>query len=375
MLLEYARNLYDLSLDAAPWLILGLLVASLIKFALPTNLLQRCFAGRGIFSITRAAVLGTPLPLCSCSVLPAAVTLRRSGASRGSTTSFLIATPENGLDSIAVSYALLGPFMTLVRPIAAITTAITAGVLTEYLAKEEPVKESQTVTVAGNENSLCCSSSDISCSKEAQQPTTCCVESQDADARNNGVKGWIVKVFRYAFVDLYRDLAFWLIVGIVIAASVQTFIPPEKLTEVGSGIMPMLLMLIVGVPLYICATASTPLAAAMLLAGVSPGTALVFLLAGPATNIGSLAIIRREIGTIATIIYLGSIAVCSLGAGLLTDYFIGILNINITAELSSSHNIIPVPIAIGSLLLLTLATLPLIKPIFSKRVTTSCCSS
>ncbi|QQE10483.1 SO_0444 family Cu/Zn efflux transporter [Planctomycetota bacterium] len=357
---NFLTNLYDLSLDAAPWLILGLIVAALIKFFLPEDILKRYFSGRGPVAITRAAILGTPLPLCSCSVLPAAITLRRSGASRGSTASFLIATPENGIDSIAVSYALLGPFLTIVRPVAAIITAITAGIFTETLTKDPPESQISPNQPLDNDAS-CCSSSQVNtdaasscCSSQPQPATSCCTTSTSQSSNK------LIDIARYAFTDLYRDIAVWLIIGLLIAAAVQTYIPPEKLTEVGSGILPMLLMLVVGIPLYICATASTPLAAAMLLAGISPGTTIVFLLAGPATNIGSLAIIRREIGTSATTIYLASIAVCSLGAGLATDFLASSLNINLSAQLANSQHLIPQPIAIASLILLAIATLPLI---------------
>ena len=368
---QFLQNFYALSLDAAPWLILGLLVAAAIKFFLPPNILKKYFAGSGILSIIRAAILGTPLPLCSCSVLPAAVTLRRSGASRGSTASFLIATPENGIDSLAVSYALLGPFLTIIRPIAAISTAIFAGLFIEYLTpKHKQSSANQPLDTKPN----CCSSTptpQTSCCTSSPQPqeqssccsspqptttSTCCSTSQPTSANK---QSRILTILRYAFSDLYRSIALWLIVGIITAAAVQTFIPPEKLTEAGSGFLPMLL------------------------AGISPGTALVFLLAGPATNIGSLAIIRREIGTSATFIYLASIAICSLAAGLFTDYLVNIFNINISAELAQSHSIIPAPLAIASLILLAFATLPLI-PTFLRKLTstkakpsppTSCCSN
>ena len=306
---------------------------------------EEVFCGARVFSVLRAAVLGTPLPLCSCSVLPAAIEMRRSGASKGSTVSFLIATPENGADSIAVSYALLGPFFTVVRPIAAIVTAMVAGVMTEVIVKDDEkkgeVKEEEKVAA-----SSCCSS-------DEDEGGRCC---GGGDAKEGERGNLLVRIVKYAFLDLYRDLAFWMIVGLVIAAVVQAFVPAEKLTEVGSGLGAMLVMLVVGVPLYICATASTPLAAAMLLAGVSPGSALVFLLAGPATNVGSLAIIRREIGNVATGIYLVSLAVCTLGAGLLMDYVVGAMGISVLAEMGDAHSIVPVWLAMGSAIVLGIAT-------------------
>lgn len=341
MLSELPGNILSIYLDAAPWLLLGLLAAGLIKAWVPEGLINRWLGGKGLWPITKAALIGAPLPLCSCGVLPAALGLRRAGASRGSTISFLIATPETGADSIAVSYALLGPFMTLVRPIAAILSAIFAGLLAT-LPKEPPkprnpfaFKVDSTASCAGN-----------SCGCGPTEPAT---KPGFLHKSRDGI--------RYALTDILDDIVWWLLLGIVLAGLITTLVPPNTLASWGSGIGAMLLMLIIGVPMYICATASTPLAAALLLAGISPGTVLVFLLAGPATNIATLGVVRKEMGGKVLAAYLIGISVASIGLGLITDGLVSYLNIDISAQLGEAGEFLPDAIVWGSAVILVMAAL------------------
>ena len=326
---QFAVSLWAVLLEAAPWLLFGLVVAGLIKVWVPANLLTRWLGGRGIGPVVRAALVGTPLPLCSCSVIPAAVTLRRSGASKGATVSFLIATPENGADSIALSYALLGPFMTVVRPLAAIVSAIAAGLLTAGVAREEDTAGGAAKTEAPDPNRSCCN--DDGCGDQTAATTS----------RPSGRLDQLKLAIRYAAIELFDDIAVWLGVGLVLAALMNALIPPSAMTGWGSGLPAMLAMLVIGIPMYICATASTPVAAAMLIAGVSPGTVLVFLLAGPATNLGTVGIVRRELGTRAAISYLVGIATGALALGLITDLVISAAHINVIAQATEHNQIIP----------------------------------
>lgn len=341
MIAELAGNTLELYLDAAPWLLLGLIAAGLIKAWVPESLLSRWLGGTGPWPVTKAALIGAPLPLCSCGVLPAALGLHRGGASRPSTISFLIATPETGVDSIAVSYALLGPVMAVVRPLAAILSAIGTGLLTLLVpagasAAEQPSGES----CGGG----CC---DNSCSVASGQSKP-------------GHMATILLGLRYAATDILDDIALWLAIGIVLAGAVATWIPPQALAEWGSGLPAMTLMLLVGVPMYICATASTPLAAALLLAGISPGTVLVFLLAGPATNIATLAVVRSELGMGTLIAYLSGIAFSSITLGLLLDWLLVTLDIDVVAQLGEGGEFMPAWLAWGSgILLLLLALRPI----------------
>ncbi len=329
----YFSTLLEIALDAAPWLLLGLVSAGLIKAWVPESAINRWLGGHGLWPITKAALVGAPLPLCSCGVLPAALALHRGGASRGSTVSFLIATPETGADSVTLSYALLGPFMAVVRPIAAVLSAIFAGLL----ASLAPAQEAS--AAAPSCNGGCCGGG---CSVPPPSPG---FWQRNRDG------------LRYALGDILDDIAPWLGLGLLLAALIATAVEPQAMAEWGGGLPAMLAMLLVGVPMYICATASTPLAAALLLAGLSPGTVLVFLLAGPATNIATLAVVKRELGPAVLAAYLGGIALSAVGLGLLTDAIAAHYAIDIPAQLAEGGEWLPAWLAWGSLGLLLLAVI------------------
>jgi uncharacterized protein len=346
------QNTLALFLDAAPWLLFGLLAAGLIKAWVPQEAMSRWLGGRGPWPVTKAALLGAPLPLCSCGVLPAALGLRRAGASKGATVSFLIATPETGVDSIAVSYALLGPFMAVVRPIAAVLNAIFAGLLAA-LVPEAPA------AVPAPRAAASCGCADA-CAAPAPRP-----------AAQPGALPRAVAGMRYAMTDVLDDIAPWLAFGLLLAGVVATAVPPMALAAWGSGLPAMLVMLLVGVPMYICATASTPFAAALLLAGVSPGTVLVFLLAGPATNVATLGIVRRELGNGVFLTYLAGIALGSIGLGLATDVAVERLGIDIVAQLAEVGEFVPTWLAAASALVLTVfAVRPVRRLLLRDRVAT-----
>ncbi len=333
-MLELLRQTLHLYLDAAPWLLLGLVVAGLIKGWTAEARIGRWLGGSGLGPVVKAALIGAPLPLCSCGVLPAALGLRRAGASRGATVSFLIATPETGVDSIALSYALLGPLFAVVRPIAAVLSAVCAGALVALVP--EPGRRPAFNVVAA--------------------PVAACGCGGACGAPAVPANGWrrARDGLRYALTDILDDIAPWLAVGLLLAGGVAAFVPPLALAHWGSGVAAMLVMLLVGIPMYICATASTPLAAALLLAGVSPGTVLVFLLAGPATNIATLALVRRELGGRVMTAYLGGLAAASVGLGVATDWVVGRFDIDVVAGVGAAAEVVPAWLAwvSGGLLLL-----------------------
>ena len=295
MVLDFARNLIALCLEAAPWVVPGLLVAGLIKAWLPMAGMAGRLKGRGLGAVGGAALLGAPLPLCSCGVLPAAFGLRRAGASKGATTSFLISTPETGVDSIPLSYVLLGPVFAVARPVVAVVSAVLTGLSVALAVRED---EAPPVT-----------------SPATSGVTDDCRGAPAEDEANPGLLAGL----RYAFSDLWDDIALWLAGGMAAAGVIVTVAPPDVLAAWASGPTAMLVVLAVSVPMYVCATALTPLALAMLHAGVSPGTALVFLLAGPATNLAGLALVRRELGNRTMAIYLAGVVITSLAAGLALD--------------------------------------------------------
>ncbi len=304
-------NIWQILQDTAFWLLVGLLTAGIIKTLVSEASMQRWVGGNGLGAIARAALFGAPLPLCSCGVLPAAIGLRRAGASKEATVAFLVSTPETSVDSIAVTYALMGPLMAVYRPLAALCSAVATGLL---VALTNPVETLPDGTAA----SPCCAS--------RPSPTRSCCASEPPSAPGGDAvavpPGRILQVLRYAGAELLDDIAGWMAVGIVLAGVMFTFIPENALAQWGQGLPAMLMMLVVGIPMYICAVASTPVAAGLLLAGVSPGAVLIFLLVGPATNIASFALLKRELGLKTTLVYLAGIALASLFFGVALEWLL-----------------------------------------------------
>jgi uncharacterized membrane protein YraQ (UPF0718 family) len=340
----FLKNSYELALLSAPWLVIGLFFAGLIRAWLPLEVVGRQLGGSGPGHIFKAALIGAPLPLCSCGTLPAALSLRRSGASRASTTSFLIATPETGVDSVALTWVLLGPLMAVLRPLAAIISAVSAGLLVGRTERETAAAMPDIATQAAS-----CGGSSCGCGDEP--PPSPVREGLWQRTLNGQV---------YAFTEMLDDIALWILGGILGAGVVLTLVPPDFLSSWGSGLGAMLLILVVSVPMYVCATASTPLAHAMLFAGVSPGTVLVFLLAGPASNVASLALVKRELGTRAMGAYLFGVAGMSVILGLVLDSVIGAFELDAMFSIGSlvqQEEDIPALLAVFSLLLLVVLSI------------------
>lgn len=347
------QNIWSVFLDTAFWLLLGLLAAGFIKSFISEQTMQRWVGGRGFGAVTRAALFGAPLPLCSCGVLPAAIGLHRAGASKEATISFLISTPETSVDSVAVTYALMGPVMAIFRPVAALVNAIVTGLMTAFV-NNDPLP----VVAVEEKNATSC------CHSEAATETHACCATESSAPENSTPEqqNRVMQALRYAGVELLDDIAAWMAVGIVIAGFMLTYIPPDWLAQWGQGLAAMLIMLVVGVPMYICAVASTPVAAGLLLAGVSPGAVLVFLLVGPATNIASFALVRRELGLKVTLVYLLGLSVVSVAMGLLLDQLVQSMQWKIDARLGEAHGMLPEALALGSaILLLVLAVRPVRK--------------
>ena len=333
-LLAILSAILDMYLDAAPWLIVGIVAAGLVHALVPDGLLGKWLGGNGAWSVVKAALVGAPLPLCSCGVLPAAVGLRKDGASKGATVSFLIATPETGPDSVAISYALLGPVMAVARPVAAILSAIFSGLLTNIFVFGE---EATTPVKA-----------------EATACTSCCADSCSSEKPPQhgplAARAW--GGIRYAFTDILDDIALWLAVGLVVAGVMSALVEPQALGAYGSGIGAMLVMLAVGVPIYVCATASTPIAAGLIAVGVSPGAALVFLLAGPATNIATLGVVGKDMGVRALSAYLLGISLSAIASGLILDALLSAGNIDIHVQMAAAGEALPEGLVVMSAFLL-----------------------
>lgn len=365
MVVDLLNNIWLVYLDTAFWLLIGLLGAGVIKSFISEKTMHRWVGGRGIGSILRAALFGAPLPLCSCGVLPAAIGLHRAGASKEATVSFLISTPETSIDSVAVTYALMGPVMAIFRPVAALVNAVATGLLTT-LVSDKPVLADIKKTVAVNS---CCSAkpeqevevaaSSCCAAKNETLETTCCSENKESKTSSVVLnKTW--QVLSYAGAEMLDDISKWLAFGIVLAGIMLTFIPPDWLAQWGGGLSAMLVMLVVGVPMYICAVASTPVAAGLLVAGVSPGAVLVFLLVGPATNIASFALLKQELGLKVTAMYLFGLSVSSLLMGLLLEWLLLAQGWHIQAQLGEAHTMMPGIVSwVSAFILIFLAIKPL----------------
>ncbi|HKK33067.1 MAG TPA: SO_0444 family Cu/Zn efflux transporter [Desulfomicrobiaceae bacterium] len=305
---------WDVLVDSAPFMLFGFAVAGLLRGFLPDDFVSR-HLGRGKGgSVLKASLFGVPLPLCSCGVIPAAAGLRKQGASKGATTSFLISTPETGVDSIAVTWALLDPVMTLFRPLAAFLTAMVAGFSVDLYDKE---KEGPGPPLTPLNSLSSCSGSECGCSGTSSAPTT--------------FMGRLRSGMRFAFGELLGDIGKWFLVGVLLAGMIGALLPADIIaTYLGEGILPMLAVLVVAVPLYVCATASTPIVAALALKGLSPGAALVFLLAGPATNVATLTVVSKIVGKRSALIYLAAIVGCSLVLGMVGNWVYGALGLSVT---------------------------------------------
>ncbi len=319
------REAWHLLVESSVYVLFGLLVSGLLRVFLSPQSVVRHFGGSRFSSVFKAGLLGIPLPLCSCGVLPAAVSLKKQGASNGAATAFLISTPESGVDSIAITYALLDPIMTVARPVAAFVTSVAAGML-ENLFPDRSHRKIEPP--------------DMTCPVDA-----CCdgVDCAEEDHRRHHTAWAKTRAgLVYAAKDLWGDLAGWFLVGLLVAGLIAAAVPEDIMGRyLGGGVHSMLLMLAVGVPMYICATASTPIAAALILKGVSPGAALVFLLAGPATNITSLTVLWGALGKRATVIYVGAIAICAMAFGLILDEVYAAAGVSIQAQVGQAAELVP----------------------------------
>jgi uncharacterized membrane protein YraQ (UPF0718 family) len=320
-MLEFAKEIIRETIwvfnEAAIYILFGFFIAGILYIFYPKEKVVKALGKEGFGSILKAAFIGIPLPLCSCGVIPTAFSLRKQGASRGATLSFLISTPETGVDSLAITYALLDPIMTVFRPFAAFLTAIFAGLAENVFASHDdyPIAELNNCSTCNN---------------------------SDADGHTHNKKVKFKRAMEYAFVDLVGDISKTLVIGIVLAGIISTVIPKGFFENyLGSGILSMLIMLVVGIPLYICATASTPIASALILKGLSPGAALVLLLAGPATNIATILVVGKQMGRKTVIVYLISIALMSILMGVLLNQVYFYLGFNAIASVGEAKELIP----------------------------------
>ncbi|MEN8128124.1 MAG: SO_0444 family Cu/Zn efflux transporter [Planctomycetota bacterium] len=280
--------------EMSPYLLFGFGVAGLLSVWIDAELVQRHLGGTGFWQVFKASLFGVPLPLCSCGVIPVSMSLHKHGASRGATVSFLLSTPQTGVDSILVTYSLMGPIFAVFRPLAAFITGVFGGCLinaVENSGSHAPPEEKEKCA------------------------DTCCSYGNK--------QGRFIRAFKHGFVTLPSDIGRSMLAGLFIAALIAALVPEDyfaaQLSGGASRIISMLIMMVVGIPVYVCATASVPIAVQLIAIGLSPGTAFVFLMTGPATNAATLVTLSGQVGKRAAAIFLLTVVTSSLAGGLILD--------------------------------------------------------
>lgn len=288
------KEIWSLLNEMSFYLLLGFFIAGILNIIISREKIYKHFSKHDLLSIIKASLFGVPLPLCSCGVIPVAAHLRKQGAGKSSTITFLISTPTTGIDSIMATYSLLGPLFAIIRPIAAFFGGILGGVITNFTEKkdEKQIPESSSCTMC-----------------EIDTPHT------------HSLFEKIKLMFTYGFLNLIEDIWKWLAIGIIIGGGISFFIPQSIIEQyLGNSFVAYPLMILIAVPLYVCATGSIPIAAALILKGMSPGAGLVFLIAGPATNAATLSFVAGKLGKKSVFVYLITIIITALLFGLIMDY-------------------------------------------------------
>ncbi len=320
---------WDLMLEMSPYLLLGFLAAGILNFLIPKDKIYKHFAGNNLKANFKAALFGVPLPICSCGVIPVAAYLRDKGAGKGATVSFLASTPTTGIDSIMATYSLLGPLFAIIRPVAALFAGIFGGTLTNITKNSHKPQKNLT--------------------SKGQSCSSCSTEK----ASSPGIMAKIKNVFSYAFFDLVGDVGKWILLGILIGGLIGFLIPGDIIGKyLGTPLLAYPLMLLVSIPMYICATGSIPIAASLILKGMTPGAGLVFLIAGPATNVATLSFTGGKLGKKTLLMYLLSIVTTAVLFGLLLD-LIWILSGKDVGLLTQSMQMLPHGVKIAAALFLS----------------------
>ena len=306
-LMSFLLAAWNILRDMAPALLLGYIFAGVITVMIPGGYVRRTLGGKGFGVIVRAALLGVPLPLCSCSVIPVSAVLKKQGAGKGAIASFLISTPQTGIDSFLVTYSMLGPVFAFFRPLAAFISGIFGGFLVKYADQDETDQEPDSAD---------------QCPKCSSCPG---IESWEEERGNV-----LVRILKHALVTIPADISSALMTGILIAGLISMFIPEQWFHALaGGGVFPIFVMMFIGVPMYVCATASVPIGAVLLAKGISPGAVFVFLMVGPATNAAGIVAVAKIIGRRSTFFYLLSVIISALVFGMVFDY------LNISSSVSA----------------------------------------
>lgn len=286
---EQIYQLIDLLNEMTPYLLLGFLIAGILHEFAPRKMCTGKLSGNNLRSVLWAAMIGIPLPLCSCGVIPTAASLRREGASRGATVSFLISTPQTGVDSFLATSSLLGTPFAAMRPLAAMATAIAGGCIVNRLRCDEELHS----------------------------------VNMEQDNTNRGIWQKCAGVLHYGFIEMMQDIGKWIVAGLLIAGIITIAVPDNFFIGMNEyPLLNMLAILAISIPMYLCATGSIPIAAALMLKGLSPGAAFVLLMAGPATNMAAILVIDKILGHRTLFVYLLTIIAGAIGFGLVIDHIL-----------------------------------------------------
>lgn len=328
-ILKYAGHVYHMFIDIAPYMLLGLFFVGLLHIFFSKEFIIKHVGENSILSALKASVLGVPLPLCSCGVIPTAVYMAKSGASRGAVISFLISTPQTGIDSIIATYGMMGPIFAIYRPIVAFLSGIIGGVIVNIFSVNDIDLEALNKKSQSGDDEHCHDHKNDSCSTETAAAgdcgSSCCSHETVADEKGGKLK----RLYNFAFKEFLDDITVHFIVGLLIAGLISYLVPADFFMKYNltSGPLAMALVIAAGIPMYICATSSIPIGVALLMKGVSPGVVFVFLSVGPLTNAASLAVLYKILKSKIIAIYITvSVALAVIG-GLLLDLMYYKLNI------------------------------------------------
>jgi uncharacterized membrane protein YraQ (UPF0718 family) len=330
---NFFYNFFDLANAMSIYILFGLILAGVLKELLPADFISKHLGKSNVTSVLKATIFGIPMPVCSCSVIPLAKSLQKEGASAGAVQSFLIATPITGVDSILATYSFFGWFFTLYRVVTSMIMAIVAGILQNLFYT--------TPKIALQKSSFSLTQAKVSNFNVISFNTTTCTSSCCASSSQKSQGFSIKRVFNYAFHTLFSDIAKSLFIGLVIGALFTTFLPKELLGSMSDNlILTYLLIIAISMPLYVCATSSLPIGAALLLSGLPLGAVFVFLSAGPATNSVTMSVVKSMYGKRALAIYLATIAFLSILFGLVLDNYFDTIAIKSMAKHQEDFGII-----------------------------------
>lgn len=346
-MLALFNTIFGLLMEMAPYLLLGFFIAGFLHIFIPSDKIYQHLSGNSLSSITKAAIFGVPLPICSCGVIPIADYIRKEGASKGATVSFLSSTPTSGVDSILATYSLLGPVYAIIRPIAAFFSGILSGSITGILDRKSKDQEEQTEPTKADQ----------------------CVQCTSPHSKKVTIFSKIKSGLAYGFDELLEDTGKLLLIGVVIGGLISFVVPQSFIQRyLGNPWLAYPLMLLISIPVYVCATGSIPIAASLIMNGMAPGAGLVFLIAGPATNTTTIAFITGKLGKKYTVAYIGSIIVTAILFGILLDLSWNYFGYHLTGN-QAGMSMLPYWLKLSSaILLLALTARVYLKQLFSEKL-------